>query len=59
MEGPQKAVTAFLVSLVSLLTALNIPVPEWANETMFSYASALIATLLTTFGVWRIPNKKQ
>lgn len=53
-----KAVVAFLTSLAALLTAINVPVPEWAATPEFlSAAGPLLASLIVGFLTWLVPNR--
>lgn len=56
-----KAITAFLTSLVALLIAFNVPVPEWLGEQTIGWVATLISALLggglTGLLTWWVPNK--
>jgi hypothetical protein len=53
-----KAVVAFLSSLVALLAAVNVPLPEWLSAPEFlSAVGPLVASLLVGFLTWLVPNR--
>lgn len=53
-----KALVAFLSSLLALLVALNVPVPGWLSEPeVLQAAGALLASLLVGLLTWLVPNR--
>lgn len=58
-----KAVTAFLTSLLALLVAFGLQVPEWLGADAIGWIAAIIAALvgsgLTGLLTWWIPNRPQ
>lgn len=53
--GPQKAITAFVMASIGLANTL-FAVDFDIEENTVTTVVGLVITLLTTFGVWRIPN---
>ncbi len=55
--GIQKAIVSAIVSVIAVLTALGIAVPEFLDEQFFTTVASVIGTALTAFGVtWAVPN---
>lgn len=55
--GMQKAIAAFLMSLVTLLAAFGYDASGWATPGLVEAVSSLLGALSTGFVTWLVSNK--